>query len=151
MDGRQDSGRGGRSRFRQQQPAHYNRGELLCIDKDFFDARVGTVMGNVLVGYPIGGTTGEGVTPFFAGGLGLIRTNVQGVDELFDRSENLFGLSLGGGAYGFVTDTFGFRGDVRWYTSITDPDLESDLLDIDLPLDIDRTFWRATGGVTFRW
>ena len=53
--------------------------------------------------------------PFFAGGLGLIRTNVQGVDELFDRSENLFGLSLGGGAYGFVTDTFGFRGDVRWY------------------------------------
>ena len=35
--------------------------------------------------------------------------------------------------------------------SITDPDLESDLLDIDLPLDIDRTFWRATGGVTFRW
>jgi hypothetical protein len=108
-------------------------------------------MGNVLVGYPIGGTTGEGVNPFFAGGLGLIRTNVQGVDELFDRSENLFGLSLGGGAYGFVTDTFGFRGDVRWYYSITDPDLESDLLDIDLPLDIDRTFWRATGGITFRW
>ena len=121
------------------------------IDRDFFDARVGTVIGNVLVGYPIGGTTGKGVSPFFAGGLGLIRTNVQGLDELFDRSENLFGLSLGTGAYGFVTDTFGFRGDVRWYYSITDPELESDLLDIDLPLDIDRTFWRATGGVTFRW
>ena len=45
------------------------------VDKDFLDARVGTVMGNVLIGYPIGGTTGEGVNPFFAGGLGLIRTN----------------------------------------------------------------------------
>jgi hypothetical protein len=124
---------------------------FLGIDRDFFDARVGTVMGNVVVGYPFGGTSGTGIQPFFAGGLGLIQTNVQGVDDLLDRSESLFGLSLGTGAYGFVTDTLGFRGDIRWYYSISDPELELDLLDIDLPLDIDRDFWRATGGVTFRW
>jgi hypothetical protein len=59
--------------------------------------------------------------------------------------------AVGTGAYGFVTDTFGFRGDVRWYYSISDPELELELLDIDLPLDIDRNFWRATGGVAFRW
>jgi hypothetical protein len=31
------------------------------------------------------------------------------------------------------------------------PNVGGDLLNIDLPLDIDRDFGRATGGVTFRW
>ena len=60
-----------------------------------------------------------------------------------------------------MTDNVGFRGDIRWYYSISDPDLDFDLLDagvvnrvdqINLNLTgIDRDFWRATGGVTFRW
>jgi hypothetical protein len=131
-----------------------NEANFLGIDRDFFDAEVSTVMGNVVVGYPIGGTTGKGVNPFFAAGLGLIQSNVQGAIDIFDSSQSNFGLSLGTGAFGFVTDTIGFRGDVRWYYSITDPDLELDLRNaaIDIPLEnIDRDFWRATGGVTFRW
>lgn len=139
--------------------------DLLGIDRNFFDAKVATVMGNVVVGAPFGGTIGQGVTPFFAAGLGLIRTSVQTSDDLFDfdSSNNNFGLSLGTGVYGFVRDSWGFRGDVRWYYSFDQPTLDFDLLDagvvnrvdsVDLDLtgiDIDRTFWRATGGVTFRW
>lgn len=139
--------------------------DLLGIERNFLDARATTVMGNVLVGIPFGGTTAGGVTPFFAGGLGWLRTNVQTNDDLFDfdESQNNFALDLGAGAFGFVNDNWGFRGDIRWYYSITDPDLNFDLLDVgvvnrvdqinlDLTgIDIDRDFWRATGGVTFRW
>jgi hypothetical protein len=137
--------------------------DLLGIDRDFFDAQVTTFMGNVLVGYPVGGTSGNGIRPFFAAGLGLIRSNVDTADDLFESSNNEFGMDLGAGAFGFVTDSIGFRGDIRWYYMFDEPELEFDLLDagvvnrVDVPtvdlvdIDIDRDFWRATGGVTFRW
>jgi opacity protein-like surface antigen len=136
--------------------------DFFGIDRDLFDARVATVMGNAIVGVPVGGTTGKGVTPFFAAGLGLLRTNaefnVQDEDldvELFDSNQNAFALSLGTGVFGFVTDAIGLRGDIRWYYSITEPELETDLENVvgePISLDnLDRDFWRATGGVTFRW
>ena len=60
------------------------------------------------------------------------------------RAERLLTPHVGGVSGGAAA------GGVRWYDAIADRKLESDLLDIDLPLDIDRTFRRATGGVTFR-
>ncbi len=135
--------------------------DLLGIDRSFFDARVGTFMGNVLI-QPIGGT-GENYRPYVVAGLGLIQLNVDTSDDLFESDNGEFGMNLGGGVFGFVTDTVGFRGDIRWFRAFDDPTLDFDLLDagvvnrvdaVDLDLtgiDIDRDFWRATGGVTFRW
>ena len=64
---------------------------------------------------------------------------------------------------GFVTDTVGFRGDVRFFRTFDEPSLDFDLIDVGIVnrvdvvdidvigIDVDRDFWRATGGVTFRW
>jgi opacity protein-like surface antigen len=138
--------------------------DLLGIDRDFLEAGVTTLMGNVLVGYPFGGTNGN-FNPYLIGGIGWFRTNVNTTDDLFDfdSHDNNFGMDLGAGAFGFMNDRWGFRGDVRWYYSFEQPSLDFDLLDIgvvnrvDVPtvnlisVDVDRHFWRATGGVTYRW
>jgi opacity protein-like surface antigen len=132
--------------------------DLLGIDKDFIETNVTTLMGNALVGYPF-----AGFNPYVVGGIGWFRIKTDTADELFESTDNKFGMDLGAGAFGFVNDSWGFRGDVRWYYSFEQPDLDFDLLDagvvnrVDVPtvnlvpIDIDRHFWRATGGVTFRW
>jgi opacity protein-like surface antigen len=120
-------------------------------DDDDFDlvdsSNVTSFMVNALIGVPVGGTTGGGFRPYFSGGVGLLQSSVEDVDALFEVSNNDFGFNLGGGAMGFMTDHVGFRGDVRYYRSLSDPD-EDNEFDIDFG---DFDFWRATGGVTFRW
>jgi opacity protein-like surface antigen len=135
----------------------------LGIDRDFFEAKGGSFMGNVLVGYPFGGTNGN-FNPYIVGGLGWIRSKVETSDDLFESTNDEFGMDLGGGIFAFVNESWGFRGDMRWFYMFDAPDdLEFDLLDaglvnrVDVPtidlvdIDIDRHFWRATGGVTYRW
>jgi opacity protein-like surface antigen len=119
-----------------------------------FDANLSSFMGNVLVGVPIGGTTGGGVRPYFVGGIGLVTHSVQSNDDSlfdFDESSSNFGFDVGGGVMGFATDTIGFRGDIRYYRGFTDVNELRDEFNIDLDLVDDIDFWRATGGVTFRW
>jgi opacity protein-like surface antigen len=132
--------------------------DLLGVDRDFVDANVTTLMGNVLLGYPF-----KGFNPFIVGGIGWFRTKVNTFDDLFESTHNEFGMDLGAGAMGFVNDNWGLRGDVRWFYSFDQPEVGFDLLDagvvrrVDVPtvdligIDIDRHFWRATGGVTFRF
>lgn len=110
-------------------------------------SNVTTFMVNAIVGVPAGGTTGGGFRPYFSGGFGLLQTHLQSADELFEVSNNDFGINLGGGAMGFMTDHVGFRGDVRYYRVLTDPEPDNEF-DIDFG---DLDFWRATAGVTFRW
>src|SRR5216684_111567 len=43
---------------------------------DFGHNTVIDVMGNIIVGIPVGGTSGGGVRPFLTGGIGLIRTQI---------------------------------------------------------------------------
>lgn len=117
-------------------------------DVDLFDSsNVTTFMVNALVGVPVGGTTGGGFRPYFSGGLGLLQSNISAADELFEVDNSDFGFNLGGGAMGFVSDNIGFRGDIRYYRALSDPE-EDNEFDIDFG---DFDFWRATGGITFRW
>jgi opacity protein-like surface antigen len=117
-------------------------------DLDAFDSsNVTTFMVNALVGVPVGGTTGGGFRPYFSGGLGLLQSSIEDAESLFEVDNSEFGFNLGGGAMGFMTDHVGFRGDVRYYRSLSDPD-EDNEFDIAVG---DFDFWRATGGVTFRW
>src|SRR2546430_16011580 len=44
---------------------------------DFGNNTVIDLMGNLIVGIPIGGTTGGGVRPYVTGGVGLIRTQID--------------------------------------------------------------------------
>jgi opacity protein-like surface antigen len=116
-------------------------------DFEFGDSNVTTLMGNVIVGVPIGGQHGLGFRPYAVGGVGLIRSHVGGPDDFFDISSNDWGLNVGAGAMFFFTDHFGLRGDVRYFRSLQD-DEPADLFDIGLA---DFNFWRGTVGATFRW
>ena len=120
-------------------------------DDDDFDAfdssNVTTFMVNALIGAPVGGTTGGGFRPYFSGGVGLLQSSVTEAETLFESANSEFGFNLGGGAMGFMTDHVGFRGDIRYYRSFADPD-EDNEFDFGVG---NFDFWRATGGVTFRW
>jgi len=117
-------------------------------DLDFIsNSNVTSFMANVLVGIPIAGQTGAGFRPYISGGGGLLQTHVQSSTDLFDVTNDEFGVNIGGGAMGFMTDNVGFRGDLRYYRALTDPEPDNEF-DIGLA---DFDFWRATAGITFRW
>jgi hypothetical protein len=123
----------------------------LAIDPDVFDSSARSVMGNVIFGIPFGGTTGEGFRPYLVGGLGWmtlnLSDNLENVDILPDDTQAV-AMDFGVGATGFVAGNVGIRGDLRWYRGFVDDD------NIVLPAldDLRNTdFWRASGGVTFRF
>ena len=115
-------------------------------DFDFGDSNVTSLMGNLVVGVPIGGQTGPGIRPYASGGIGLLRTQIDGGDFFDDLSRNDLGVNVGGGVHGFFTDNIGIRGDIRYFRSLEDD--EAGEFDIGLA---DFDFWRATVGVTFRF
>src|SRR5688572_19699137 len=84
-------------------------------DVDFFDVDSGltTLMGNVIIGIPVGGSTGGGVRPYFSGGAGLMRANIKVEDLLEDLSTNDLAVNVGGGVHVFFGDNIGIRGDLK--------------------------------------
>jgi len=111
------------------------------------DSSVQTLMANVILGAPIGGTSGLGIRPYAAGGIGLMRASLSGADDLFDNlSSNELGINVGGGIHGFLSDNVGLRADVRYFRGLEKGDDGGDDLDLE-----DFDFWRATLGVTFRF
>lgn len=122
-------------------------------DFEFFDVNssITTLMGNVVFGVPIGGTSGSGVRPYLAGGVGLMRASIRFEDLFEDLSSNDFAVNVGGGVHVFFSDGLGLRGDVRYFRGIeikSDEDLIADFSQFGLD---DFHFWRATVGVTFRF
>ena len=109
------------------------------------------VMGNVIVGVPIGGTHGGGVRPYLLGGAGLIRTQIDGAANttLFtpSSSRNMFGWDAGAGVMGFFNEHIGLRGEVRYLRATHD--INSGINSIDLNGN-QLHFWRPSIGVVFR-
>jgi len=109
------------------------------------DSNVLTMMGNLIVGIPVGGHGGS-IRPYAVGGVGLIRTNVQDAGEVFDvRSKNDFGFNVGGGVMGFFAQNIGLRGDIRYFRSFEGGD---NLTGLGVS---NFNFWRASAGVTFKF
>jgi opacity protein-like surface antigen len=115
-------------------------------DFDFGDSNVTTLMGNLVLGIPVGGQSGVGVRPYGVVGIGLLRSNVSFGGLIDDIDSNELGFNVGGGAHVFFNDNVGIRGDLRYFRGLQD-DEENDL-DLDLA---DFDFWRGTVGVTFRF
>ena len=114
---------------------------------DFGNNSVLNLMGNVIVGIPVGGTTGGGVRPYVTAGLGLIRTQVDG-GILFpvSSSNNDFGWNAGLGVMGFFNDHVGLRGDLRYLRT-----LENNSTSTNVDFDPGGFhFWRASAGVVIR-
>jgi opacity protein-like surface antigen len=114
------------------------------------DGSVTTLMGNVLIGIPVGARRGAQIRPYATGGIGLIRFDVSDVGDFFEGStRNDFGVNVGGGAMIFFSPNVGIRGDLRYFRSLNDEDPGA-ALPVDLGLG-DFDFWRGDVGVTFRF
>jgi hypothetical protein len=116
--------------------------------KDFFgdtapigDNNVTTLMGNFMLispGHP---------RIYVSGGLGLLKTRVKDVAGFFDVDSTDFGFNVGGGIYITGSGTLGFRGDVRYFRNLTDPQPDGEF-DVDLG---NLDYWRATAGITLKF
>jgi len=114
---------------------------------DFGNNSVLDLMGNLIVGIPVGGQHGAGIRPYVTAGLGLIRTDIDG-GVLFpaNTSSNDFGWNAGGGVMGFFSDHFGLRGDVRYLRT-----LENNSSSTNIDFDPGGFhFWRASAGIVIR-
>jgi len=114
---------------------------------EFGDSNVTTLMGNLILGVPLGGQRGPGFRPFAVGGVGIIKSQVGDAEDFFNVDATDWGVNVGGGAMFFFSDNFGLRGDLRYFRSLEDnaPDDEFDVAFGDFH------FWRGTVGVTIRF
>lgn len=108
-------------------------------------SRVTTISGNVMLAAPLSFTR-ESLRPYLVGGLGLLQARASNAASLFPLEEDRLGLTVGGGAIGFVSERTGLRFDVRHIKVISGPDGP-------LPrAGVSRlSFWRATAGLTIRY
>jgi opacity protein-like surface antigen len=111
------------------------------------DSNITSLMGNLIIGVPVGGQTGPGIRPYVSGGAGLLRTRVGDPGDFFDIDENAFGINVGGGVMGFFSDHVGLRGDIRYFRAFKDDDTDEG---VDLRLG-GFDFWRGSVGVAFRF
>jgi opacity protein-like surface antigen len=115
---------------------------------DFGNNTVINLMGNVIVGVPIGGTRGAGVRPYATAGAGLLRTQIDGGTlARVSSSNNMAGWNAGAGVMGYFADHIGVRGDVRYLRGFKDTN--TGVTSIDLSGG-QVHFWRASVGVVFR-
>ena len=114
---------------------------------EFGDNNLTTLMGNVLIGIPVGGQTGPGFRPYAVGGIGILKSKVGDPEDFFNISSTDWALDVGGGAIFFVNDKFGIRGDLRYFRLLDDVE-PADEFNIGLS---DFKFWRGTVGATFRF
>jgi opacity protein-like surface antigen len=107
-----------------------------------------SLMGNLIVGIPIGSSDQTGhVRPYITGGAGLFRITSQ-ESQFFDRvSSNDFALNFGGGVMAFFNEHVGIRGDIRYFRSLTDSDPDGGV-DFDLG---DLNFWKWDVGAAFKF
>jgi opacity protein-like surface antigen len=125
---------------------------------DLFDlnSSVQTLMGNVTIAIPVGGSRGAGFHPYVTAGLGTIRTQLRSESDVFDDiTSNDSGFNVGGGAHFFLGTHFGIRADARYirgFESLDDEDPieDSPFFDQRIATEV-FNFSRGSLGLTFRW
>lgn len=110
-----------------------------------------SLMGNLIVGIPIGSSDEPGhVRPYVTGGGGLFRIS-SAESQFFDRvTSNDFALNFGGGVMTFFNEHIGVRFDVRYFRTLTDSDSQSGIDDVDFDLG-DLNFWKWDVGAAFKF
>ena len=105
------------------------------------------LMANVIVGIPVGGQHGAGIRPYATGGVGLLRSQIDGgTFGNISSSSNGAGWNLGGGVMGYFAQHVGLRGDLRYLKAFKSTDLGFTTTENLGSL----KFWRASIGVVFR-
>ena len=108
----------------------------------FDSSGVLTVMGNVVVGLPLGP-----VRPYFLGGLGLVRRTVTYAPGtgLGSVTDSRAAYSIGGGVNFFVSEHVGINADLRYFRNFSTGNSLVDLSDDPF------NFARGSVGVTFKF
>jgi opacity protein-like surface antigen len=105
-------------------------------------SNVTTLMGDLV----IGGHSGA-VRPYAVGGVGLLRTNVQDLQQVFSvNTKNDFGMNIGGGVMGFFSKNVGLRGDVRYFRGFRGSSDNAAGLGLS-----DFKFWRGSLGLALKF
>jgi hypothetical protein len=106
-------------------------------------SNVTTLMGNIVLGVPIGGNRSR---LYATGGVGLMKFRVPDPDVFFDIDRNDWGVNAGAGVMIGLGERFGIRGDVRYFRDIH----ESSSGDFDVDFG-GFHYWRGAGGITFKF
>jgi opacity protein-like surface antigen len=104
------------------------------------------LMGNLIVGLPIGGDSGKGFRPYVTGGIGLFRATAKRSDFDDRITSNDFAYNVGGGVMAFFNDHIGLRGDLRFVRTLRDDSGDGLFLKKG-----DLNFWRWNIGPSFRF
>ena len=111
------------------------------------DTQINNYMVNAIAAVPIGDRAG--FQPFVSGGIGALtlRTgdDVEAALGIGDVDETELGGNIGFGVMGFA-DRWGFRGDLRYFSQLGDPDADAATTFLD-----DLNFWRTNVGLSYRW
>ena len=115
---------------------------------DFGTNTVMNLMGNVIIGVPVGGQHGPGIRPYLTGGLGLLRSQIDGgTIAKVSSSNNMLGWDAGAGVMGYFSDHVGLGVDVRYLRGFKDTNTGVTSIDLN-PSQLH--YWRASAGVVFR-
>ena len=115
---------------------------------DFGRNTVMNLMGNVIIGVPVGGQHGPGIRPYVTGGLGLLRSQIDGGTlAKVSSSNNMLGWDAGAGVMGYFSDHVGLGVDVRYLRGFKDTNTGVTTIDLN-PSQLH--YWRAAAGVVFR-
>jgi opacity protein-like surface antigen len=106
-----------------------------------------SLMGNLIVGIPVGGDSGIGVRPYVTGGAGLFRATADESDFFDSITSNDFAVNFGGGVMAFFSEHVGVRGDLRYFRNLTDDDPDGG---VDFELG-NLNFWKWDIGAAFRF
>jgi len=115
---------------------------------DFGNNTIINLMGNLLLGVPIGGTHGSSVRPYAVGGIGLLRTQIDGgTIAKVSSSDNMFGWDAGAGVMANFSEHLGLRVDARYMRGTHE--MNTGVSAIDLTGNRIH-FWRTSIGVVLR-
>ena len=122
-------------------PGFFETDESLLVLK----SRMTTLTGNVTVSLPRR-MTQYTLRPYFVGGLGLVRASRATTSlSLLQYERTLAAFDVGGGAVGFISDTFGLNWDVRYFRTFNGRNEGLSLGPEQL------SFWRASMALAFRY
>lgn len=112
------------------------------------DVRQASLMGNLIIGIPIGDSDQAGhVRPYLTGGAGLFRATQKESDFLDRINSNDFAVNFGGGIMAFFSEHVGIRGDMRYFRTLTDSNPNGGV-DFDLG---ELNFWKWDVGAAFKF
>lgn len=111
-------------------------------------SRTYAVMGNAVLTTPRSWNR-YGLRPTLSGGIGLIHADAEDPLDVLGYSLDLWGVNIGGGAVGFLSDRVGVRFDLRYFQNISSVP-EEDLGQLTLGDPLRLRYWTASFGVVFR-